>query len=240
MNAKSLSMKSQQVLILRHSKGTPPGSTLEWLRKSEIPFVIHHYEETPHLQPQIEKYSGLVICGGGMNVDEEHLFPWMTGEKKLIASALKHNLPTIGLCLGAQLIAEVLGAKVGKHKCTEAGWHNIEIDREVHPLLHFSENKLRAFQWHSYCFETPKSALRFARNDITENQGFIYNQNVVATQFHPESTKEWILECLQSKDYPIGPFCQRPALALSELNENQFLLQKWYFELLEHVFQFST
>ena len=228
-------MKTQQVLILQHSNGSPPGSTIQWLKQKSLPYHIHHYGEAS-FQPNLEKYHSLVICGGGMNVDEEHLHPWLHSEKKLIETAMKKNMPTIGLCLGAQLIAEVLGAKVHRHSVIEAGWHDIHIDPTVHHKINFSKKILRAFQWHSYAFETPLSAIRFAHNEITPNQGFLYQDHVVATQFHPETTIDWTEACLLDPDYPQGTFCQNPEQVRAK-NKTQPELQSWYFQLLEQYLQ---
>jgi len=229
-------MKTQHVLILQHSKKVSAGSSIDWLTQNNIPFKIHSYERTPEIQPSLDEFSSVLICGGGMNVDEDHLFPWLKEEKKLIEHALKKQMKMVGLCLGAQLIAEVLGARVQKNHDLECGWHDVDIKTSAHFMLSFSAKKLRAFQWHGYTFETPLTAKKFASNEATPNQGFIYQDNVVCMQFHPEATKPWIEQCLNEPLYPTGPYCQTKSECQSEL-ELQSTLQNWYHLLLTQLWK---
>lgn len=215
--------------ILQHTASTTPGTTIEWLESENIPFAITQFFKADPKIPSLDSFDYLIICGGEMNVDEEDKYPWLRLEKKFIKSALEKNKKVVGLCLGGQLMAEALGAQVGKHKTWEVGWWPIELNLpaslKISPL-----NILTPFQFHGYSFETPKGAQCFANSKACENQAFLWGQNAIGFQFHPESTKAWVIECSQEK-LPSGPFVQSQQQMI-EGNQYQTELQRWYFEIL--------
>lgn len=220
-----------RTLILQNSKDTPPGSTLEWLKKNNFPTqLIQLFNLTSFELPLPDSFELLVICGGAMNVDEEHKFPWLKPEKNLIKAAIDANKHVLGLCLGGQLIAEGLGARVGKHPVWECGWQNVKISALPNSVL-FKEQILKSFQFHGYSFDTPPGAISFATNQACQHQGYVYKDKVVGFQFHPETTKEWATECANEPELPIGEFCQTKEQILSDL-ECQPKLQEWYFNFL--------
>lgn len=215
--------------ILQHTVSTTPGSTLEWLKLHQIPYTITRFFEPNPTLPEISTFDFLIICGGDMNVDQVDKYPWLRAEKILIKQALKENKKVIGLCLGGQLMAEALGARVGPHENWAVGWHPVEIKYPPHfqmaPLT-----TLMTFQFHGYSFDTPKGAVSFASSKTCRHQGFLWEGQAIGLQFHPESTKEWVLECAGEK-LPSGPHVQT-AQKMIEGNQYQGQLQAWYFELL--------
>ena len=217
--------------IIQHEKSTPAGSTQEWLNNR--PFKLVQLWKGDRL-PSTSEVTSLVICGGHMNVDEESKWPWMKEEKKLIQSCVQSKIPTLGLCLGGQLMAEALGAKVYRHSITEVGWHGVKLSfsDELSPLNTTSD--LKVFQYHSYRFELPKGSLRVATNSNCEDQGFSLGSHCVGLQFHPESTKEWVLDCLNER-YPNGPAVQDKEAVRKDMYLQDHL-QAWYFQLLDFVF----
>lgn len=220
-------------LILQHTDSTDPGSTLQWLNSKGLKYSLIRSQTLSHMGEQdLPAFDNLITLGGSMNVDEEAIHPWLRTEKKLIEKTLKQKKKVLGLCLGAQLIADVLGSKVEKHKHWEIGWHEIKIDPS-HKYLNFSPEKILAFQYHQYHFETPTGAFKFATNHITPNQGYIYENIALGTQFHPESTKPWIEYC--ATDPVSGVHCQTQTQIL-DLLHRQEELQQWYFKLLNSFF----
>jgi GMP synthase (glutamine-hydrolysing) len=216
--------------ILQHTSDSPVGSTSEWLEKNKIPYqVTRFFESNPQL-PKLEAFDLLIVCGGEMNVDQEDKYSWMKPEKELIRKAINSNKKVVGLCLGSQLIAEILGARVGKHPEPEVGWHDVEL----YPSKQFDVPKapgsLKVFQFHGYSFDTPKGAEKIAASKACAHQGYVYGKNVVALQFHPESTKDWVVSC-SKEDLPQGNFVQT-SQQMVEGNKYQNDLQAWYFELL--------
>ena len=218
--------------ILQHTSSTTPGSTIEWLRSEKIPFTVTQFFEPNAILPDLSSFDFLIICGGEMNVDEENKYPWLRAEKEFIKSALEKNKKVIGLCLGGQLMAEALGAKVGKHKTWEAGWWLVQLKSFPQQKVPFV-SELSVFQFHGYSFETPKDAFNFASSEACEHQGFLWGSSAIGLQFHPESTPEWVLECAHEK-HPLGSFVQS-ASQMIEGNINQPMLQNWYFALLKFL-----
>ena len=225
----------QKILIFRHSPDCPAGTTTQFFSQTKIPYDIHYWHESDEVR-DLHSYSGLVILGGPQNVDEEHRYPWLKTEKQLIKNFLELNRPVLGICLGAQLIAEILGADVRRHTHTEAGWKSIQLMPEASALIPTGIKELSVFQWHAYRFLTPAGTKKFATNEITADQGYVYRDNVVCVQFHPESDQQWIEECSQDPTYPQGPFVD-DAATLVENNFKIAPMTKWYFQLLENLFQ---
>ena len=226
-------MVHELTVILQHEIETPPGSVTEWLTANKMDYKICKMFNGDPL-PQLLDFSNLVICGGSMNVDEELKFPWMTTEKKLIKEAIAARKKVLGLCLGSQLIAEVLGASVGPMKQTESGWQRVRI--LPNEIAGTQSKKISVFQWHSYCFGAVPGAKEFATNETWKHQAYTYQDNVMAFQFHPETTAEWAIKCAKDKHLPKGPYCQ----TAEQMLENLYLqkpLQQWFFSTLTSFFR---
>lgn len=224
---------SLQVTIFQHSAESPPGSTLTWLEKNKFSYRIHFWGTNQDISSYLAESDFLIILGGPQNVDQEDKYPWLREEKRLILNFLKSRKPTLGLCLGGQLMAEVLGAVVKKHSHLEVGWHNIEMNPSVSNLIPETKS-LSCFQWHGYHFQTPAGCKRFGTNSITESQGFVYEDFGVGTQFHPETTKFWVEACSKENPYPKGTYVQSPE-EMIKLSKAQPDLQEWYFDLLDRM-----
>jgi GMP synthase (glutamine-hydrolysing) len=212
--------KFLKALIIQHTEATPPGTTVEWLLQNNIPYNIHFFSS--QIIPSND-YDLIFICGGGMNVDEEEKFPWLTLEKQFIKKMINEKKKIIGLCLGAQLLAESLGGKVFKAPHWEAGWQNVQLNHG---------KSIRAFEWHGYQFISPPESKITAFNEACAHQAFTYSDHIIAFQFHPESTVEWIIERANDPEKPgTEKFVQSKEEILTEL-ERQNQLQAWYFEEL--------
>ncbi len=219
-------------LIIQHEKSTSPGSLIEWLDKNQKSYKVCELFNGDQVPVELD-FDALVICGGSMNVDQESKFSWMTSEKKLIRDAIANQKKVLGLCLGAQLIAESLGAKVGPMNFSEVGWHNIDILQDSK----YSEIQacVKVFQYHSYCFHDVPHSKNVATNSIWSHQGFSVEDHVLAFQFHPESTREWVTMCALEKELPTGKYCQNSNDILAQI-ENQKKLQNWFFKVLDSFF----
>jgi GMP synthase (glutamine-hydrolysing) len=140
--------------------------------------------------------AGLVVLGGAMNVDEAERYPFLNTEIAWLQSAVQANLPVLGICLGAQLLAAALGARVWHSPRKEIGWYEIEClpvassDRLARHLT----ARATIFQWHGDTFDLPAGAVRLARSELCENQAFRWRNAAWGLQFHPEVTAE-IIEC---------------------------------------------
>ncbi len=142
--------------------------------------------------PSIDEIDWLIVMGGPMGIYDEEIYPWLNAEKKFIKTAIDSKKVVIGICLGAQLIADVLGAKVYKNKHREIGWFNITRSADANNtiLSNVIPENSEVFHWHGDTFEIPEGAYALAESEACKNQGFILNDRVVAFQFHLETTLE--------------------------------------------------
>lgn len=217
-------MGLMKITVLQHSTDTPVGTLSDWAEKKGHQLDIRQLFAGADL-PHLSQVEWLVILGGPMNVDEHEKHPWLVKEKAFIKQAVAEGRLCLGLCLGGQLLAQALGARVSRHTHWEVGWHPIEFN---------SGEKLHMFQWHQDTFEIPDGAQRIATNEVTLNQGFTFKDHVVGLQFHPEATDEWVHECMIESPYPTGPYVQSPDL----LREGLIYRPKmtaWFFKLLDQM-----
>ncbi len=219
-------------VILQHEIDTPPGSVVAWLEERHLPYrICRLFAQDP--LPQLQEFDQLIICGGSMNVDQEHLFPWLREEKKLISNCVKSQKKMVGLCLGGQLLAETLGAEVGPMNFSEVGW--VDMDLKVDLKAAATLLSLKVFQWHSYCFKEVPGTIPLATNAAWKYQAFQFENFVVGFQFHPEATVQWIQECAQDKNLPQGPFCQNSEQMKQGLI-HQARMQQFFFDFLDQFF----
>jgi GMP synthase-like glutamine amidotransferase len=144
--------------------------------------------------PHADNFDWLVVMGGPMSVYEEKKYLWIADEKRFIESAIKKGKKVLGICLGAQMIASVLGARVFPNKYKEIGWFPVELTEEASKTSFFRNvpQNFIAFHWHGDTFDIPKGALHCVSSRACVNQAFVYEKNVAALQFHCESTTESI------------------------------------------------
>ncbi|MCR3883329.1 type 1 glutamine amidotransferase [Methanotrichaceae archaeon M04Ac] len=143
--------------------------------------------------PDPAEFNWLVVMGGPMNVYEEERYPWLAQEKDLIRRAIDEGKVVLGICLGAQLIADVLGGKVLKNKEREIGWHPVSLTPEAKRSETFGvlPEKFVALHWHGDTFEIPPGAIHTAKSEACENQAFQLGR-AIGLQFHLEATAEGI------------------------------------------------
>ncbi|MCU0429447.1 MAG: type 1 glutamine amidotransferase [Cytophagaceae bacterium] len=189
------------------------------------------YED--HKLPFVEICDLLIVMGGPMSVNDESDFNWLTEEKRFIEKAIVRGKSVVGICLGAQLIADVLGSRVYKNQEKEIGWWPVQLTEEGkrHPLMdHFGASQ-EVFHWHGETFDLPTGAVRLAGSKWCENQAFVYGKNVLGLQFHLESTTESIAQLLHycHSDLSEGPAVQTPeaiAGSAAQLENCQYLLEQ--------------
>ncbi|MDP6523616.1 MAG: type 1 glutamine amidotransferase [Kiritimatiellia bacterium] len=140
--------------------------------------------------PELDPIDMLVIMGGPMNIYQDSMFPWLTAEKGFIENAIDKRIPILGICLGAQLIADVLGGKVRKGEHAEIGWHDVQMSGDCTSASTVSvfPESFTPFHWHGDTFDLPSGSIHLASSAGCENQAFEYRENVVGLQFHLEST----------------------------------------------------
>ncbi|TXJ09336.1 MAG: type 1 glutamine amidotransferase [Acinetobacter sp.] len=138
--------------------------------------------------PDVAEIDLLIIMGGKMSVNDEDIYPWLITEKRWLRRFIALGKPVIGICLGGQMIANVLGAKVSQSPQKEIGWtqvYAVETESEQYFQL---PHTFEIMQWHGETFALPKGATLLASNPACHHQAFQIGKNILAFQFHPEIT----------------------------------------------------
>ncbi len=167
--------------------------------------------------PEIKNIDMLVVMGGPMSVNDEFKYPWLVTEKEFIRSAVKAGKPILGICLGAQLIANALGGKVFPNKEKEIGWLPVESVNSKSKSTFQLPEKTEVFHWHSDTFSLPIDGVQIAKSKGCKNQAFQIGSNVIGLQFHSETTPMSALAIVENcRDELVdGPYGQSEAEILS-------------------------
>jgi GMP synthase-like glutamine amidotransferase len=201
-----------KVQILQHVPFEDTGSMAAWLAGRE---AVCHYTRlfAGDALPAPEGLDLIIALGGPMSVNDEREHPWLRAEKAFLRAAIARGTRVLGVCLGAQLIASALGARVYRHAEREIGWFEIEglaaAPGEAPGRLELPR-RCRVFQWHGDTFELPAGAVQLARSPACEAQAFQVERHVVALQFHLETTPQSaaaLLEHCRDELVP-GPWVQ--------------------------------
>jgi GMP synthase-like glutamine amidotransferase len=190
-------MKKLRIHYFQHVPFEGLGNIEEWIRSSGHSLTSTMFYNEMRF-PEIDEFDWLIVMGGSMNVDDEKIYPWLANEKIFIRKAIDSGKIVIGICLGSQLISAALGAKVYRNKQPEIGWFDIELSQaaQLNPLFQGFSSRLKVFNWHGDTFDLPKGAIRLASSEATVNQGYIYNDKVLAMQFHLETNADSLAEML--------------------------------------------
>ena len=190
--------------------------------------------------PDVQDFEGLIVMGGPMGIYDYTEYPWLRDEKNLIRESVENGKKVLGICLGAQLIADVLGSKIYKNKHKEIGWFPIEKSAEakrsaIDSLL---PDKLEVFHWHGDTFNIPKDAVQLFSSEACANQAFIYNENILALQFHLEMMYQNCEEIIKYglNDLTPGPYVQSADEMLRDkerFNHTNILMNK----ILQYMFK---
>lgn len=141
--------------------------------------------------PDLETFDALIVMGGPMGIYDEDQHPWLAAEKELIHKAIAANKKVLGICLGAQLIACVLGAQVTRNAHREIGWFPLQIDESAkeHPVAKILSTCENVFHWHGDTFAIPAQAQLLASSQACAHQAYVIDNQVYGFQFHLETTE---------------------------------------------------
>ncbi|HWB24206.1 MAG TPA: type 1 glutamine amidotransferase [Chitinophagaceae bacterium] len=170
--------------FIQHVPFEYPGSILDWAAEKRHTTAFTKVFDGDAF-PVPGQFDMLVILGGPMGVYEENIYPWMTLEKQCIKAAIEADKKVLGVCLGSQFIANVLGEEVYAHTQKEIGWWPVQKIGE-HPLTAGLPTEFITFHWHGDTFRLPKGTVQLFRSAVCEQQGFIYNNHAAGVQFHIE------------------------------------------------------
>jgi len=189
------------VLIVKHVDSEGPGSIEIHLEKEKVPYQILNLERSNHF-PKLDDLTHIILLGGPMNVYEEDQYPFLRQEDLFIKEAIQRGKRILGICLGAQLIAKALRAKVYKAPVKEIGWYDLSLTEEgrADPLFSRFPKTFSAFQWHGDTFDLPNAGKRIVTSSPVPNQAFRYGENAYGLQFHLEVTEEMIEQWMKEYD----------------------------------------
>ncbi len=194
----------KKLLVCQHVAHEILGTLNPLLKRAGFRIRYVNFGRHPDAQPSLDGYHGLILLGGPMSVYDSGRFPHLQTELNLIEEALRRNLPILGICLGAQLIAKVLGARVYGSEEKEIGWYEVSSTKEGSgdPLFGEFRGTETIFQWHGDTFDIPRSGVHLAFSRLCANQAFRYGANVYGFQFHLEVDEPMILRWLKvSENY---------------------------------------
>lgn len=183
--------------IFRHVPHETAGMLADVLSEAGLAYqYVDLFRDTP-AAIDCDGVPGLIVLGGPMNVDEIERYPHLAAEIEWIRDAVKRRLPILGICLGSQLLAKALGARVYPNGGKEIGWYELDLLPAAadDPLFAGLGEKLPVFQWHGDTFDLPAGAAHLARSPVCRHQAFRY-ENAWGLQFHIEVTAEMIHDWL--------------------------------------------
>lgn len=220
----------------QHVAFEDPGSISEWALQHHHTFTGTRWyaHETA---PDLSGIDMLIIMGGPMSVHDEAAYPWLAAEKAAIAAAIQAQIPILGICLGAQLIAHVMGAPVYPHTQKEIGWFPVSCSTSHSSVLNnvFPE-ALDVFHWHGDTFGLPAGATLFASTPVCSHQGFICQDRIVGLQFHLEVTPASLENMISNglEELNPAPFIQYASEMLGQTDRIP-ACRDTLFRLLDHL-----
>lgn len=185
---------------LQHAEHEGLGCIEPWLH-ARGHAVTHTRLYAGDLLPRADAFDWLVVMGGPMNVHEHDRHPWLVPEKALIRDACVNNKRVLGICLGAQLAADVLGGPVTRNPCEEIGWFDVMLNAHGRKSAFFQvfPERFAAFHWHGDTFAIPPGAENLMSSEACRNQAFAWAGRVVGIQYHLEVTEADARRWLQTE-----------------------------------------
>ncbi len=186
-----------EIHCIQHVAFETPAHLLVWAERNGHNLNIQLMENTTDF-PDHKDFDFLIIMGGPMGVQDEDIYPWLNLEKAFIQESIQANKYILGICLGAQILAEVLGGKVSRNPEKEIGWFPLQkTDNAAHPVLDALPDNFMAFHWHGDTFSIPENMIPIGQSNACLNQGF-FNDHILALQFHLESTQESVQALIEN------------------------------------------
>ncbi len=192
----------RKLLVFQHVATEPLGHLDPLLRASGVRIRYVNFEREPRAEPDVRRYDALVVLGGPMNVDQADRMPHLHFEMSAIREAMERELPVLGICLGAQLLAQAMGGVVHPNPVPEIGWYRLHTRAAAHDdrlFRHFERHPNYVFQWHAYTFALPPGAVPLAWSRKCRNQAYRLGKCAWGLQFHLEADDALIGRWLASE-----------------------------------------
>jgi GMP synthase-like glutamine amidotransferase len=201
-----------KISVLQHEVCEGPGEIARWALDHGHTVEVHHLYAGEAL-PAAADFEILVVMGGEMNIYQYRDYAWLKPERELIAATMKSGKKVIGICLGAQLIADALGCRVTQAVQHEIGWFPVRFTPQARGHFPFLPESAMVLHWHGDTFELPPGALRLAASDECPEQGFSIDGKCLGLQFHLEMDADLVRQTVaNSRDYSLWPkgHCVQP------------------------------
>ncbi len=212
-------MPARRLHILQHVPYEGPGHVVDWALRRGIQVARTRVDLKEEI-PSLEDFDALVVLGGPMSIHDHRGHPWLVRERAYIEHALQERVPTLGICLGAQLIAHALGAEVRENAHREIGWHKVHrtLDAAKHPSFRDLPDTFEALHWHTETFAVPDGATALAASEACSDQAFALDNDVLALQFHLELSPKQLEGLIHAcpDDLVEGAYVQDPDQMLSD------------------------
>lgn len=172
------------------------------------------------IPPPVADFDALIVMGGPMNIYEYEAHPWLRTEKALIRAAIAQGRRVLGICLGAQLIADVLGGPVRRNDEPEIGWFPVELSAasRAEPAFADLPPRFTAFHWHGDTYALPPGAVCLAHSEACAQQAFSWDGGrVIGLQFHLEVTRDNAIEWLRHETLTPSRHVQAPEAILADV-----------------------
>jgi GMP synthase-like glutamine amidotransferase len=180
-----------EVLLVQHHPADAPGAIARELRARAVPVRDVRGYEGDEIPTSVAGLLGLVVMGGPMAADDVETYPFLASEQRLVEAALDAQIPVLGVCLGAQILALALGGAVARGAASEIGWHEVERVETLDPLFDGVPPTFRPFHWHEDSIALPPGATLLARSRVTAVQAFRKGE-AYGLQFHLESDRAMV------------------------------------------------
>ncbi|MEJ2514431.1 MAG: GNAT family N-acetyltransferase [Gammaproteobacteria bacterium] len=195
-----------RIACIQHVSYEGPGAIEEWAQQRRHRMYVFR-QDRGHRLPVTGQFDWLILMGGPMGLRDRSRFPWMADELALIREAVGAGKTVVGICLGAQLLASVLGGSVDRSPEREIGWFPVQLTDAARnqPGLSGLPDTIVPFHWHSDAFTLPEGAVQLASSAGCPNQAFVYGSSVLGLQFHLEVTPSVIEALLEHSGRDIEP-----------------------------------
>ncbi|HSQ41893.1 MAG TPA: type 1 glutamine amidotransferase [Fibrobacteraceae bacterium] len=226
-----------RIHILQHVPFEGPAAIADWAQYRGHSLTTTRLFSPRDQLPPPNSMDMLVIMGGPMGVHDSTTYPWLTKEMDFVGRILTQGTKILGICLGAQILAYVLGAQVTRNSEREIGWFPIRTPSDIpKSFSQWFPPEYTAFHWHGETFSIPAGAILLGSSAACRNQGFLWNKQALALQFHLEttsaSTENLLTHCGDDVHQP-GPFVQTAEQIRSGATQYASTLNRTLTQLLD-------